>query len=239
MSSLFAEVGRNKRARPNSPMPPGTPQSSIRGSVALSSSSAIALNTMSSISTSVSTPARMAKGSSGRVVPSERLEAGRKVAFKQPPREDPETGDTVSDWILAEVKSFTPPNKYVVTSIRVRLQTFDLTGWTGKDTLWKTLTMRGCKLCFSGNLASITDDMGCSRQYTGPASNVIALPPQDGTSSSAFPDYPPGHKVLGMFPDTTVFYKSSIIEGPKRYPPAAGSRVRVLDANLLRLGPSY
>ena len=42
----------------------------------------------------------------------ERLDVGRKVAFKAPPKKDPDTGRMeAAQWILATVKAFLPPNK--------------------------------------------------------------------------------------------------------------------------------
>jgi len=117
----------------------------------------------------------------------ERLEPERKVAFHQPQRLDPESGEiSESQWILAIVKRFIPPNKYEVED---------------------------------------ADEEGVT--YTTTMTSLIALPDPDApasSSSNAFPEYAPGVKVLGMFPDTTVFYRSTIVEGPKRYPAGGGAR---------------
>jgi len=117
----------------------------------------------------------------------ERLEPGRKVAFHQPRRLDPDTGEmSESQWILAVVKRFIPPNKYEVED---------------------------------------ADEEGVA--YTTTMASLIALPDPDApvsSSSNAFPEYPAGLMVLGMFPDTTVFYRSTIVEGPKRYPAGGGAR---------------
>jgi hypothetical protein len=70
-------------------------------------------------------------------------------------------------------------------------------------------------------------DMWCSA-YPATMASLIALPDPDApasSSSNAFPEYPPGQMVLGMFPDTTVFYRSTIVEGPKRFSAGGGARV--------------
>lgn len=102
-STLRASIEKRvKRMRLSSPSAPGTPQN--RGSAAPSSASATVSMTPAAL-------ARLNKAGPSRIGPQQRLEPGRKVAFKQPPRQDPESGETTSDWILAEIRSFIPPNK--------------------------------------------------------------------------------------------------------------------------------
>jgi len=55
--------------------------------------------------------------------------------------------------------------------------------------------------------------------YTALSSAIFSLPPVDGTFSNQFPDYTPGQRVLAVYPGTTVFYHTTVIDGPKKYTP--------------------
>lgn len=117
--------------RPNSPSRDGTPQtagsggtgagpgSGTRGSAAPSSGSgtaavsAPATSRTGKISSAASRRDRDRDGGDRGTV--QTLEINRKVAFKAPPKKDPETGRMeAAQWILATVKAFIPPKSYVL-----------------------------------------------------------------------------------------------------------------------------
>ena len=105
----IAQDKRNKRGRPSSPTP-STIQNATAASTTARGSAA-----PSSGSTTVASSFRAGHGKSGSRASSgsvERLDVGRKVAFKAPPKKDPDTGRMeAAQWILATVKAFIPPNK--------------------------------------------------------------------------------------------------------------------------------
>lgn len=120
ISSHARDLLKDKRVkrggRASSPNAPGTgtgtPQSSVaggstRGSAAPSlGSGTAATNGAASLRTG-----KASSNSRGSAAP-ERLEVGRNVAYKAPPKKDPETGRMeAAQWILARVKSFEPPNR--------------------------------------------------------------------------------------------------------------------------------
>ncbi len=61
------------------------------------------------------------------------------------------------------------------------------------------------------------------RLYHAGSDSLFVLP--DPSFPNLFPDYPQGTRVLGLYPDTTSFYRATILEGPKRFPAGGGARV--------------
>lgn len=61
------------------------------------------------------------------------------------------------------------------------------------------------------------------RLYHAGLDSLILLP--DPSFPNSFPDYPSGTRVLGLYPDTTSFYRATILEGPRRFPAGGGARV--------------
>lgn len=101
---------RNKRMRPGSPTP-GTPQPAATGSAR--GSAAPSIGSAQSVSSATLRTGKASASSRASAIP-ERIEVGRKVAYKAPPKKDPETGRMeAAQWILATVKSFESPNKLV------------------------------------------------------------------------------------------------------------------------------
>ena len=119
-TTTSSDTKRNKRLRLNSPAAlgpsptPPLPRSSL-GPGAGTGPPAHAHSNASSTG-----PVVIGKNASARSRQHqnvEKLEPGRKVAFHQPQRRDPDTGEmSESQWILAVVKRFIPPNKYVLWS---------------------------------------------------------------------------------------------------------------------------
>ncbi|KAF8301469.1 hypothetical protein DL93DRAFT_2090695 [Clavulina sp. PMI_390] len=177
---------RNKRTSGRATSPnagsSGTPQPSLGGGSGRGSAApSVGSNSASGGSSAVRT---------GKVGTGGRHEIGRAVAYRAPPKKNPETKQMEeAQWILAKVRSYEGQNKYKVED---------------------------------------ADDESPAT-YSATASQICPLPAADSYGPTAqFPDFPASSRVLAVYPGTTVFYGSVVVEPPRKSgPPSRAANVKV------------
>ncbi|KAG8968766.1 hypothetical protein FRC03_006223 [Tulasnella sp. 419] len=205
---------RTKRARMPSP-------SSGPGSPLLSSGAS--LNGMSTVSGTLSAGGRTssvgpqsgprdARGKREFLASQLPLRPGRKVAFRQPAQgagsKSHDVGGADGEgetWILAVVKQSVGGTK-----TRYEVQDDD------------------------------NEDGEPGKKYTTSVKNMLPLPdpeasPRDSSHPSHYEEYPPGTVVLGLYPDTSCFYRAVVVAGPKDPPTGSGRTVSSTKAPSYRL----
>ncbi|KZS90459.1 hypothetical protein SISNIDRAFT_457608 [Sistotremastrum niveocremeum HHB9708] len=132
------------------------------------------------------------------------LQAGRKVAFHPPASKnagegkDGDGGQAETDWILAVVKGLIPGDKKragMVTPLASMYEVQDVEG---------------------------TEDGQPGQTYRTSLRSLIPLPDPTapvGSPShpSSYEEFPVGSTVMGLYPDTSCFYKAKVIHGPKDF----------------------
>jgi len=89
----------------------------------------------------------------------------------------------------------------------------------GRDSQWILVKF---KRQLSAKLCEVEDADEEGALYHAGSDSLFVLP--DPSLPNSFPDYPQGTRVLGLYPDTTSFYRATILEGPKRFPAGGGAR---------------
>lgn len=89
----------------------------------------------------------------------------------------------------------------------------------GRDSQWILVKF---KRQISAKLCEVEDADEEGALYHAGLDSLILLP--DPSFPNLFPDYPSGTRVLGLYPDTTSFYRATILEGPRRFPAGGGAR---------------
>ncbi|KAF8321488.1 uncharacterized protein EI90DRAFT_3079173 [Cantharellus anzutake] len=92
----------------------------------------------------------------------------------------------------------------------------------GRDSQWILVKF---KRQLNAKLHEVEDADDEGALYQASSDSLVVLP--DPNFPNLFPEYSPGTRIYGLYPETTSFYRATILEGPRRFPAAGGARVSI------------